>query len=319
MLAANEELGTAEGFGVVVACCAGDIRYLRGCLASVRFYLGNIPIALIFDGIANRDLDAVAHCYGARVLSRARTVDPRLRQRSYGWGITKLVSLWESPFPRFLFLDPDIVLWGNVLDMDDVRSGDLVIYLDRAPHSLEWIDRFIYDRGRLQEIFPDFDSAPHINSVFATGAWIGSRGQFDLDEYMRLLDIATANPEVFRCGDQGLFNFLVFRMSDTGAIRYRIAPFPQLHPNDLDTAQLAASCQFKLRPVPRNKACLFHWSGRKPHIFRRTLPHMTQWRLEHYRQAERAIFGARAAVLLEDLPIARRNFAWRLRRLLRLK
>ena len=68
---------------------------------------------------------ALAPCYARDV------ADDQLRRRSYGYGLTKMIVLWESPFERFLYLDADTIVWGNLLAALDVKQAAFIF---NEPH-----------------------------------------------------------------------------------------------------------------------------------------------------------------------------------------
>lgn len=97
-------------FGIIVACAPHDYRLAKGTCASIRHFLGDVPICLLIDG--DFPVTDLQRAYGVRVLPRSNVRNPELRRRSFGWGLTKMVSFWESPWEYFLFLDVDTVVWG---------------------------------------------------------------------------------------------------------------------------------------------------------------------------------------------------------------
>ncbi len=65
-------------FGVVICCCKFDYFLAKGCVASVRQYLGDVPITLFIDG--ELDARAVAEAYNLSLLYRKDVKDPWLRK-----------------------------------------------------------------------------------------------------------------------------------------------------------------------------------------------------------------------------------------------
>jgi hypothetical protein len=118
-------------FGVLIACTARDLPLARGCCASVRHFMGDVPMCLLVDGpCAVADL---ARTHGAGVLTRADVEHDVLRQRSFGWGLTKMIAFWESPWSRFLLLDADTIVWGDVREYAraDARGACADVVVDR--------------------------------------------------------------------------------------------------------------------------------------------------------------------------------------------
>lgn len=102
-----------KDFGIIVAYYRKDYNFAKGCCASIRYFLGNIPICLIVDGTFSvRELEKT---YGVCALYRDNVTNHVLRERSFGLGLPKMVSFWESPWENFLYLDADTVVWGDFL------------------------------------------------------------------------------------------------------------------------------------------------------------------------------------------------------------
>lgn len=104
----------AQDFGVVISCYKRDYMFAKACCASVRQFLGNVPLCLLVDG--DFPVDDMKRTYNVQTLYRSEIKDPFLREKSFGWGLSKMVLFWESPFERFVYLDADIVVWGNILE-----------------------------------------------------------------------------------------------------------------------------------------------------------------------------------------------------------
>ena len=42
-----------NSFGIVICCCKWDIHYAKACLASIRYFLRDVPVCLLVDGPAS--------------------------------------------------------------------------------------------------------------------------------------------------------------------------------------------------------------------------------------------------------------------------
>jgi hypothetical protein len=103
---------SAPVMGFSVACYRGDIPLLRGCLASIRYFAPDAPICLIADGdFSTKEFEKV---YGVQVIRRKDVRNPDLKKWSFGFGITKMIGFWESPFDIVFHVDADAVLWGDI-------------------------------------------------------------------------------------------------------------------------------------------------------------------------------------------------------------
>jgi hypothetical protein len=54
-----------EDFGIIIACCDQDYLFAKGCCASIRYFLGDVPICLLIDGTFS--VSALEKSYGVRV------------------------------------------------------------------------------------------------------------------------------------------------------------------------------------------------------------------------------------------------------------
>lgn len=235
--------------GVVIACSGQSLRFARGCCASIRYFLGDAPICLIVDG--KLPLHDLVETYGALVLDRHTVVDPALRTRSFGWGLTKMIALWESPWEAFLCLDPDTVVWGDVLGLADLDRYDVVLDQQFARNAQglpvnpllydllgqpkpdaalrrSVVERCLFDLDRLEQHFPDFDWRQHLHGFSWTGAFFARRGIFALEDYLELLDLTERHPGLFLGGEMGLLNFMIFRAAGRGALRVANQPLQVL-------------------------------------------------------------------------------------------
>jgi hypothetical protein len=261
----------------MISCHRGDLPLLKGCLASVAENLPDLPICLVAHGDFN--IAEFQRVYGVQVL-RESDVDPRLRSYSYGYGLTKMVSFWHSPFERFLHVDPDAVLWGNPISDAPWADYD-VIY--NEPHEVitASLQREQYfDPGKVELDF-DWRTCPFFN----TGIFLGRRGCLDLDEYLYWLRVQRERPGALFT-DQGPLNILVFGGVARGELMAREWPLQAVVPV-IPTKELEDRFVFdRGRPVvsPDDRR-LIHWAGPKPFLIRRprySTP-MTHYRLQHMR------------------------------------
>lgn len=256
-----------SSFGIYITCHAADLRLTRGCCESIRTFAGDTPICLIADGdFSTRDFE---RRFGCRVMRRGDVRNDALRTRSFGgWGYSKFIPFWEGPFDRFLHLDSDTLMLGNVCGLSDSVDADIILSpMPNAPHSPETIHSHWFSPEFVTRAFPGFrvEEQPY----FCAGVVFGRRGIFDLDEYLRLLDLQKQNPgQSFQSGDQGILNFLVFHRAAQGLLRYAARDF-QSYPLYMPAAQLDAinaslrdlSAGWKLPPT------VLHYIDVKPSVF----------------------------------------------------
>jgi len=287
------------GLGITISCYRGDVPLLRGCLASLREHLPDIPVCLIKHGVF--DTSDVGRAYGVTTLEQA-DVHPELSRLSYGYGLTKMVAFWHAPFDRFIHVDPDTVVWGDPFQGLPVADYDL-IYNEPHEEITPAIQRDQYfDPEKVFPALPDFGwrGRPYFN----TGVFTARRGLFDLEEYLALLRFGRDHPGAF-FADQGPLNFMAFKGIAEGRIRARDWPFQIIVP--VHTAEaLAARFHFR-RVVPQinpEDRRIIHWAGPKP-LMRRPMGFdapMTHYRLAHLaRTRPLARLLGRSALLLEEI------------------
>ncbi|TDU71393.1 hypothetical protein EI77_02517 [Prosthecobacter fusiformis] len=263
-----------EELGFSIACYHGDLPLLRGCLASIKYFAPDAPICLITDG--NFSTRSLERDYSAVTLRRADVRNKDLQKWSYGYGLTKMVGLWESPFERFVHIDADAVLWGDIRKNIPPGNFDFVF---NEPHEIitEKIQCAQYfDPTLVFPIFPYFPwrDCPFFNS----GVFVTRRDLFDMDEYMRLLEFQRVTPGSLLAGEQGILNFMVFNALHTGRLTAASTHLQSAVPV-LAKPELESRFRFENgHPVPWFQPTVIHWAGPKPwadnlEIFRDPMDH----------------------------------------------
>ena len=259
-----------DDFGVVVTCCSGDYILAKGCCASVRYFMGDVPLCLLIDG--EFPLDGLPELYGAKTIKKENVRDPFLRNRSYGWGITKLISCWESPFEHFLLLDADTIVFGDVRKFATYDNYDVILN-DHGIWAEDLISRWFFNVERIKTFFPNF--APMSNRYANSGVMFVKRGLFTIKEYQEMLDFVRAHPDVFFPGEQGFLNFMLFRAQEEGRIRVGNA-FIQYLVSDHEIEEAKAKYDITNgTPVMNNDPTVLHWCGSKP-LLRANIPAYTE-------------------------------------------
>jgi len=251
-------MGADIGFSV--ACYKGDIPLLRGCLASIKYSAPDAPICLMIDG--DFDSRPFEKRYGVRCIRKRDVRHPELQALSFGYGITKLVALWESPFERVIHIDADAVMWGDI--RQNLPEGDWD-FVHNEPHEAmtESIQKNQYfDAEFVFKFIESFDwkDCPFFN----TGVYFFRRGKLDLNECIHLLKLRAENIENFGAGDQGILNILVFRAMKEGRIRVDQAHLQSVVPV---IAKSELESRFQIRngkPKLLVHPTVVHWAGPKP-------------------------------------------------------
>ncbi len=203
-----------RSFGVIIVCCMGDFSYAKGAVASVRHFMPGVPVCLLIDGpfypekfIRRYDLDCI---------NRPRIRDPFLREHARGSSVTKMIALWESPYERFLLMDADTVLWGDVRPLADFSRYDFIA--DVGPERLtpEEMNRYMFDPELVKAYQPDFEPAGL--RYFCAGVFFGTRGLIPIEEFRRFIK-RQRESTLFKCDDQGWLNFMLLYGRQTGRLR----------------------------------------------------------------------------------------------------
>lgn len=257
-----------EDFGIIIACCEHDYFLAKGCCASIRHFLGDVPICLIVDGTFSTS--ALEKTYGVRVINHQTVSHKVLKQRSFGWGLTKMIAFWESPWTNFLVLDADTMIWGNILKYANFQDYDAIIDIPRYEHTDAAINKYFFDIQGIETHFPNFNWRAHRASYFCTGTFFAKRNLFSLYEYVEILDFTAAHPEIFKFGgEMGFLNFMLFRAADEARIRLGHQPMQLLVP-DFDQKDLRnrfAIAETGSVLQDNNEAVVIHWCGDKPMSF----------------------------------------------------
>jgi hypothetical protein len=252
-----------EDFGIIIACCYQDYLFAKGCCASIRHFLGDVPICLIVDGTFS--VRSLEKAYDVRVLNHHSVTNEVLRNRSFGWGKTKMIAFWESPWQHFLVLDADTNVWGNVLKYADFSKFDVIIDKPLYSHPDRFVSEFFFDIAGIEKHFPSFNWRAHQSDYFCTGTFFGTKDIFSLDEYINILDFTEKNPGLFQYGEMGFLNFMLFRAADEGRIRLGQATMQLIVP---DFEQEELQKRFPVEdtgPVRQEEeAIVIHWCKEKP-------------------------------------------------------
>ncbi len=211
-------------FGIYILCHHADFRLTRGCCESIRTYMPKMPICLIVDGTFSTR--ALERQYGCLTIRRDDVRDPALRQESFGgWGYSKMIAFWEGPFDRFLYLDSDTVIAGDIGGLCATSDADVIFAGSGEPvNDLREIDLRWMHPDFVRAHFPGYrvEGRPY----FITCSYFARQGLFDLDDYLRSLRLTREHPhQSFRAGEQGMLNYLTFAAADAGRLKYEAREF----------------------------------------------------------------------------------------------
>jgi len=246
-----------ENFGVIVIVSKNDLLFAKGCCASIHYFMPGVPICLLVDG--DFSLEGLETAYGAKVLRRKDVKNDFLRKESYGWGITRMIAFWESPFEYFLLIDADTNLWGDLRQHASFEAHDLIIDHPKYGYSDADLELYFFDKKMMREHFPHFDIYHH--PYVCPAVLMSRRLVFDLEEYKTLLRFTKQHPDKFKCGDMGFINYLFFNGQAQGKFRLGASDFQYLvcdyQPGETqqDFALVDGLPAVKLPPT------VMHWTG----------------------------------------------------------
>ncbi|HIK29527.1 MAG: hypothetical protein N3E45_11005 [Oscillatoriaceae bacterium SKW80] len=288
-------------FGIIVTCCESDYLFAKGCCASIRYFLGDIPICLLIDG--NFSASDAQNTYGVRILNRSQITNPFLRKHSFGWGITKMVAFWESPWKHFLMLDADTIVWGNILKYANFHEADIIIDRPNKCYTDASISKYFFEISKIEQHFPDFNWQAHRSDYYCTGAFFGKRDIFSISEYRNILEFIEENPEVFKYGEMGFLNFMIFRAADEGRIRLGQEEMQFLVPNfEQEHVRKRFTIEKDRGPIlSGEEATIVHWCGvEKPTVSNSKIysEPMSFFRRKFLRDSA-GVTGGKAEVLLQ--------------------
>lgn len=249
--------------GFSVSCYRGDLPLLKGCLASIRTFAPDAPICVFTDG--DFTLKRLARAYDVIVIPRKAVRSRILRERSYGYGLTKMVALWEAPFERIIHVDADAVLWGDIRANLPNGPWDFIY---NEPHEK------ITDAIQRQQYFSPEIVAPLLEGFrwenrpyFNSGVFACRVGCLSLDMYVQCLDILRINSNSFPCMDQGILSLMVFKAMDEGLVTVHQAHLQTLVPV-VSLDELSSRFQFRGKyPLLSHRPTVIHWAGPKPYSF----------------------------------------------------
>ncbi|VEP12689.1 conserved hypothetical protein [Hyella patelloides LEGE 07179] len=251
-----------KDFGIILACYKKDYRFAKGCCASIRYFLGDIPICLLVDG--SFPVAEVVKAYDVNVIYRNDVANQVLKNRSFGYGLTKMVAFWESPFQHFLFMDADTIAWGNILKYANFENFDFVvdrtesIYLNDSG-----INRYFFNTEKLEQCFPNFNWQKYRYNYFVSGVFFAKKGIFELAEYEKMLYLREQHREMFKLGEQGLLNLMIFQGVEQGKFRLKNEYLQIFGSSFIDNLQQKKrfSLEGNTPILQGDDASVIHWAG----------------------------------------------------------
>lgn len=280
-------------FGIILSTYKNDVWLLKPALESIRYFCGDIPIAIIVDGAIN--LDALGIRYSAELIYLNKLDDPLFNSASSN-RFPKMAAFWHSPFEKFLFMDADTIMWGNVPDMLPYRNYDVIIHGNGKPVNERNINHFYFSTPKVSTKFPDvpWKDGP----ISCTGVFVAKRGIFTRDFYEMMLSLQKEDPSMFFWGEQGYLSLMFLIEKHKGNISIGEYEFQLLH-HEQDLDRFFTTGADQTIDVPK----VVHFAGNKPWANNATLHTGTTTRFRRRAFNRKGGFWAFApslAIRLED-------------------
>jgi hypothetical protein len=290
-------------FGFVTGCHAGDKFMVQATLASMRYYCPEVPICLVVDG-AFDVLDLVKE-YGITPLRVADVSSPEIRKLVTGNYRAKLAAMWEGPFERYIWLDSDAIVWGDITP--EIRTDvDFQIFWSEISIPAEateipaWLPHFYFDPVKLHGFDPNFEWRG--KAYFSSGAFACRRDAIPFDVWTKAESWAAQSPGLFAWGEMGTLNYLVYAMAQRNELKIAVSDLQHIGGHH-GVDELKQDCADNGWHFPKQirRPRVAHFCDRKPFLFdRQTYSRpFTIARLEHHRSRHRDL-GAWLAVLNEE-------------------
>jgi hypothetical protein len=231
-----------------------DLRFTECCVASIRHWYPHIRICLIKDELAGPyDTTVLERTFGLEVFPSSPPW--------YGWGAAKLEPLFLPHLERSLILDSDIVFAGPVLDHLERYDEDFIVAA--ADHEPGEMTENYFDPRDVERLHPGFRFPGY---VFNTGQFVATSGILQRADFEPYLTFERPprflRPDLFKCGEQGLLNFILMATHQAGGLTLRRAPFmrwpPCMKPEEVDVTRLGPDSPYDF---------LLHWAGLKNYSF----------------------------------------------------
>jgi hypothetical protein len=245
--------------GVVILVWAGDVYLAKACCASVRQSMGDIPITLFVDGPAT-DTRELERLHGVRRLVMQEAAGEEEARLCTGTPWTKMLLFWLSPYERFLCLDADLLVWGDLRKYAGFDKYDFIL-TNRFHHTVRF-----QKPEELLGCVPDVDIFKQLDPALDwrgqeednTGVFFARRGIFPKESLMTLRRM-----NCWTCFESGVFRYLHWRALREGAPRAtgcKLQLFPADGTSRPEDRFLPRDCQ---RPA------VIHWITKKPKLGRR--------------------------------------------------
>lgn len=214
--------------GIIIVLSKYDYYLAKACFSSIKEQMPEIPIALLIDG--DFKVDKYLEDNVVKVIRKNNVNDDVLRTRSFGWGLTKMIAFWESPFEQTILIDADTIFIKDSQKYFNQLDGlDLIMDLPRYSYSDVAVKNYFFDKDLIAPFYKDFNI---INDTFSNvGILIFNQNVLDKKEYFRFLDIYAMNNKTFPCPEQGWLNLMAFNLRALNGFKFKQSELQILVPD----------------------------------------------------------------------------------------
>lgn len=253
-----------QEFGIVITTFNGCYHMTLGLLASIEYFAPELPICLIIDG--ELEIEKEIRTYNiTHVIKKSDVIDDFLKDTCFGSRLSNMVAFWQSPFHKFLYLDSDTVLWGNITQ--SIKKG--FDFVHNEPHEAytDQIYKTQYcDFEKLFEVMPSFEF--RTCNFFNAGVFYSKRGIIDINTFKRLMEIWDVLNLTDLGKPQGMINYMVFTKSKNNHIKMSEQHLQTVVPVK-SKSELKAMFRISKGIPVITKDTVIHWAGVKPLLMHR--------------------------------------------------
>ena len=248
-------------FGIVIPTYIGDIQLTKALLASIKMFCPDVPICIIRDG--DFDISSLIKTYNiTHVITKETTKNQFLKDKCFKSIYSKMVAFWEGPFEKFLCLDADCVLWGDIVQKIKSFDADFIYNNPHEDYAEFKIKKYYFDFDKLFNYLPAFSwRGCHF---FNAGVFVSKKKLLSIEELEYMYNLwKNDNKIIFR--DQGILNYKVFYEKEHNNIKTLEMPL-QCVVGVFSKNDLEEMFKFKNDTPQVESPIILHWAGNKPHF-----------------------------------------------------
>jgi hypothetical protein len=255
-------------FGIVTACHQGDLRYVKATLASASHFCPDVPICVIADG--DFDTRELTDAYPVIIIRTTEIDDPVVQQYCRGNPRSKLVAMWHGPFDRYIYLDADAIVWGDIRKKLCWNDEDFLVFWNQPtePAHRSWLAEYYMKIDSVLARNPEFEWMH--NPYFSTGAFACRKNVISKNEWVEIEEWRKTEPDLFSwTRDQGILNYLVFWKAQMGQLKlgYRDLQWIPEH-RGIEITKQKFTITRSGYPKSVKDPFIMHFCGGKPDCYR---------------------------------------------------